>query len=287
MTIGITYEGEIGRLEASHDNPQQVVELVCTDPRFVERAAAKKPNFIMRLFNGALSFPRDWWYGATFISMRFGLFEGEGRAATDGTANTMSRLIRTALANRGFAWRTIRAVLGHLTHYPELWARQGTMLATGVGLSILGAPMSVTIPVAVINFVLATTGAIARAVDNGANSFAEIVIAAAIGESDPAVAQAVGQQLQLAVPQPEDHDLTSEEEEYILHVLRGVLDCLENPGRYIQNGQRARQRTVPVGQVSSMRPRGVMGSIPQGYETNALDVIGDESARWRSLSREQ
>jgi len=33
---------------------------------------------------------------------------------------------------------------------------------------------------------------------------------------------------------------------------------------------------VPAGTVSSVRPRGVMGSIPQGMETNALDVIGDQ-----------
>ena len=33
---------------------------------------------------------------------------------------------------------------------------------------------------------------------------------------------------------------------------------------------------VPVGTVSSARPRGVMGTIPQGMETSALDVIGDQ-----------
>lgn len=42
-----------------------------------------------------------------------------------------------------------------------------------------------------MNFVLATTGAIARVIDNGATTLAEVIIAAAIGESDPAVAEHV------------------------------------------------------------------------------------------------
>lgn len=277
MVMGVTYEGELARVGAGH-TPQETVELICTDPRFVEQAAAKKPNFIMRLFNGALSFPRDWWYGATFLSTRVGLLGAEGKAATDGTANTILNILKSAFANPGFFSDTLRAVMGHLLHYPELYARQGTMLATGVGLSILGAPMSVTIPVAVINFVLATTGAVARAVDNGATSLAEVIVAAAIGESDPAVAEMVARELQLRVPEDDDYDIPPEDEDYILNVLRGVIDCLENPGRYLQNGERARSAVVPVGRVSSMRPRGVMGNIPVGHETNALDVIGDENA---------
>jgi hypothetical protein len=275
MVMGITYEGEIARAGAGRD-PQQTVELICTDPRFVELASAKKPNFIIRLFNGALSFPRDWWYGATFIATRFSLLGAEGRSATDGTAHTMSNIIKTGIANPGFFKQTLKAVMGHLLHYPELYARQGTMLATGIAISILGAPLTVTLPVAVINFILATLGAIARAVDNGATTLAEIIIAAAIGESDPALSEHVARQLQMQDPKDSDYDISSEDEEYFIHVLEGVIDCLENPGRYIQNGERTRNRTVPVGRVSSSRPRGVMGSIPIGYETNGLDAISEE-----------
>jgi hypothetical protein len=282
--MGVTYEGELARVGAERD-PQQAVELICTDPRFVEHTAAKKPNFIIRLFNGALSFPKDWWYGATFISTRFGLLGAEGKAATDGTANTILNILKSAYANPSFFSQTLKAVMGHLLHYPELYARQGTMLATGVGLSILGAPMTVTIPVAVINFVLATTGAVARAVDNGATSLAEVIVAAAIGESDPTVASMVARELQMGEPDDGNYDIPAEDEEYMLGVLRGVIDCLENPGRYIQNGQRARSQVVPVGQVSSMRPRGVMGNIPLGYETNALDVIGDQNGELYGIGR--
>ncbi len=44
---------------------------------------------------------------------------------------------------------------------------------------------------------------------------------------------------------------------------------------------RPTNQTVPVGQVSSARPPGVMGSIPIGSETNALDVISERNARYR------
>lgn len=281
MVMGVTYAGEIARVGAGSD-PQETVELVCTDPRFVEMASAKKPNFIIRLFNGALSFPRDWWYGATFISTRVGLFGAEGTAATDATAHTCMNLIQTGLANPMLFVRTVRAVLGHLMHYPEFYGRQGTMLATGVALSSIGAPFVVTAGVGLLNFILATTGAVTRAVDNGATTLAEIIVAAAIGDSDPSVARAVAQELQLPTPADGDFEMSSEDEDYVIHVLKGVLHCLRNPGQYMQNGEtRRRQTTVPVGTVSSARPRGVMGSIPIGHETNALDVIGDENALFR------
>ena len=174
--------------------------------------------------------------------------------------------------------------MGHLMHYPELYARQGTMFATGFALSTLGAPLTVILPVGVLNFVLATTGAIARVIDNGAMTLAEVIIAAAIGESDPAVAEHVARQLQMLEPNMDGKDIPSKEEDYFIHVLDGVLDCLRNPGRYIQNGERERNRVVPVGQVSSARPRGVMGNIPVGYETNALDAMSEDRRLWGKSS---
>lgn len=279
MAMGITYEGEIGRVGASTD-PQQQVELICTDPRFVELASAKKPNFLIRLFNGALSFPRDWWYCATFLSTRVGLFGADGKSATDGTARKGIDLLQIVINNPSFALRTIRIVLGHLIHYPELYGRQGAMLATGIGITALGASTPIALGVAVANFIMATSGAILRAIDQGAESFAEVVIAGAIGESDPALAGRVAQELSFT-PRDGDYDIPTEDEEYILYVLKGVLHCLRNPGEYLRGNDRPSNPTVPVGTVSSMRPRGVMGSIPVGYETNALDVIGDENALFR------
>lgn len=276
MVHGVTYEGEIGTV-GSETTPQQAVELVCTDPRFVERASAKKPNFIIRLFNGALSFPRDWWYAATFLSTRVGMFGAEGRAATDATANTLMEILSTAEANRAFALQTVRALMGHLLHYPEFYGRQGTMIATGMALKAAGAPLGALIPVGLLNFFMANLGAMARAVDNGATTLAELVVAAAIGESDPAVTEHVSRQMTYT-HRGDDYDISPDDEEYLLFIIRGVLRCLRNPGEAMNNGERARQQVVPVGTVSSARPRGVMGNIPVGYETNALDVISDQNA---------
>lgn len=49
-------------------------------------------------------------------------------------------------------------------------------------------------------------------------------------------------------------------------------------GSGINAAANSTQAYVPVGQVSSMRPPGTFGLIKQGYETNALDVIGDQNA---------
>ena len=276
MSYGITYEGEIGRVGLSSE-PQEQVELICTHPRFLELATAKKPNFLVRLFDGAISFPRDWWYCANFLSMRLGLFGTEGRASTDHTARRSLDLLFVARDNPPFAIHVIRIVMGHLVHYPELYGRQGAMLATGAGVVALGATTPIALGIAVTNFVMATTGAVVRAVDEGADSLAEIVVAAAIGESDPVIAEMISRELAFA-PEDGDYDLPTEQEKHILHVLEGVLHCLRNPGEYLnRTGQASSQQVVPVGRVSSMRPRGVMGSISAGHETNALDVIGDEA----------
>jgi hypothetical protein len=285
MVHGVTYGGEIGRVGASTD-PQHTVELVCTDPRFVELAAAKKPNFIIRLFNGALSFPRDWWYGATFLSTRLGLLGAEGKAATDGTANMGINVLETIWANPAFALRTLRAVIGHLISYPELYARIGATAATSFAISAATGSVVYTFALGTLNLVLATTGAVMRAIDNGATSLAEFIIAAAIGESDPAIARMVSRDLQMARPAAGTYDIPSDQEAYLIYVLQGVLHCLRNPGMYAQNGEQTRiQRTVPVGQVSSMRPNGVMGSIPVGYETNALDAISENNRPWLEYQR--
>ena len=278
MVMGVTYEGEIGRIGAG-TTPEETVELVCTDPRFVEAASAKKPNFIIRLFNGAISFPRDWWYGTTFLATRTGIFGAEGKAATDATANTCIRLINYGIENPLLLVRTIKAVLGHLTHYPEFWARVAAQMGVGAAITATGG-LAVGVSAAVINFILATTGAVVRAIDNGADSLAEVVVAAAIGYSDPAVANMVAQELALPEPLDGDYELDSEEEDYIVDVLTGVLHCVRNPGEYMR-GERTRSVVVPVGQVSSARPRGVMGNIPIGYETNALDAMAEDAALLR------
>lgn len=278
MVMGVTYEGEIARVGAGQD-PQQTVELVCTDPRFLERVSAKKPNFLIRLFNGAISYPRDWWYGTTFLATRANFFDAEGRAATDGTARTITDLLGTAFMNPITLMRTIRIVVGHLLHYPEFYGRTAMAAVTSMALTAIGAPF--VMPIGAVSFFLALTGAAARAVDNGATTLAEVIIAAAMGDSDPEVARAVGQSLLLNAEEPDSYSIPTEEENYMINVLKGILYCVRNPEEFMNNEERQIQRTVPVGRVSSARPFGVMGSIPVGYETNALDAIAENNYQFR------
>lgn len=285
MTLGITYAGDLGRV-GQETSPEQAVELVCTDPRFVERAAAKKPNLIIRLFNGAVSFPRDWWYGATFAATRANIFDAEGRAATDGTANKLGDLIRAALGNPGFTVRTIRILLGHAVHYPELYGRQGTVLASTILLKTVTTYTGVGafVPaVSLFNFILASLGAAARAVDNGANTMAELLAAIAIGGTDPELVAALQRDLINLSPADGDYDISEEQEKVLLYILEGILHCLRNPGEYVNRNKARATRMVPVGMVSSARPKGVMGLIPAGHETNALDMISDENYLLRQM----
>lgn len=279
MTMGITYAGELGRV-GQGTSPEQTVELICTDPRFVERASAKKPNIITRLFNGAVSFPRDWWYGATFIATRANIFDADGRAATDATANKLGEIIQVSIANPGFALKSARLLIGHAIHYPELYGRQGTMIATNVLTGILMNYAGLgryTLVVAAINFILANVGAAARAVDNGASSLAEILVAIAIGDTDPDLVAELQRDILQLSPADGNYDIPEQQEKILLYILEGILHCLRNPGQYMNRNEARATRMVPVGTVSSARPRGVMGLIPAGHETNALDVISDEN----------
>lgn len=57
MVKGITYGGEIAEV-GSGTLPQDIFEFACSNPWFLERAAAKKkPNFVARLFFRSLLLP--------------------------------------------------------------------------------------------------------------------------------------------------------------------------------------------------------------------------------------
>lgn len=280
MVKGITYDGEIGIL-GRQTTPEEAIEIICTDPKFVEKAAAKKPNFFVRAYNGARSFPADWWYGATFIATRANIFDVDGRMNTDAQAQKCIDILLTAWNNPGFTARLIWVLGKHLLHYPEFYGRQGLVVGTGVLttalLSYVGLG-SFAFYVGLVNFFLATTGATVRAVENGATTLAEILVAQAIGEVDPNLVEKVEREMMSFSPSDGNYDIPADDEKIILFMLDGTLDCLRNPNKYLLNRENMQRPTVAVGQVSSMRMPGVMGRVEIGYETNALDVIGDMNA---------
>ncbi|SOC20544.1 hypothetical protein SAMN05877809_11261 [Rhodobacter sp. JA431] len=279
MTTGITYAGELGRV-GLETSPQEAVEIICTDPRFVEKAAAKKPNLIVRLFNGAVSFPRDWWYGATFIATRVNIFDTDGRMATDATYNKLFEIGKLIYENPVFVLRVSRLLVGHLVHYPEFYGRAGATVATSLLTTALMSYAGIgnyTPVVGLINLILTGVGAAARAIDQGASTLAEIIVAVALGESDPALAAKVSQKILETSPSDGNYDIPDEQEKRLLYILDGVMHCLKNPAQYINRGEERKTNWVPVGQVSSARPRGVIGLIRSGYETNALDALSEDA----------
>jgi hypothetical protein len=124
MCKGITYAGEIAEL-GQGTNPSDIVEIVCTDPLFLERAAEKKPNFVVRLIAGAYSYPRDWWCGIGYCAMQHGLFGAHGKAMSDPWRRNLVTILGFCLKNPTLAMRLISVALQHQMTSPEFYGRIG------------------------------------------------------------------------------------------------------------------------------------------------------------------
>jgi hypothetical protein len=124
MCKGITYAGEIAEL-GQGTNPSDIVEIVCTDPLFLERAAEKKPNFVVRLIEGAYSYPRNWWCGIGYCAMQHGLFGAHGKAMSDPWRRHLVTILGFCLKNPTLAMRLISVALQHQMTSPEFYGRIG------------------------------------------------------------------------------------------------------------------------------------------------------------------
>lgn len=286
-TEGITYDGEIS-LGGDGPRPQDAIEIACTDPRFLERAAQKKPSFVVRIIQGAYSFPRDWWCAIFYCYMRLGVFGSRAQSDAEGWGRAISTVLRWALNDPSTAARLLRTYLRSKSDSPEFYARIGGGVFTNFasrggrfGQRILSGPIKGGSMAA--NFVLANTGAAVLTVKYGGQDIASIFGAMFTGNyRDHVSSEAYTAMFNEALSSNEP--LSQEEQDAFIAIVEGVLDCVENPGGYVptlENSPRNVQPHVPVGQVSSMRPDGVMGSIPQGYETNALDAISENNELWR------
>jgi hypothetical protein len=287
MTKGITYAGEIAEV-GQGTTPSQVVEIVCTNPRFLERAAEKKPNFIVRLISGAYSYPRDWWCGIFYCAMQLGLFGAEGKAMSDPWRRDLNTVLSFIIKNPVLAMRLLGARTQHQMTSPEFYGRIGggvfTSYASGggrFGNRILSGPVKVARMPA--NFILASTGAAVLAVKYGGRDIVAVFDAVLTGNygSGPTGEQ-YKEMFRAAIESSEP--VSQEDADALVEITEGILHCLNNPGEYMPGGGASQtpaprpQTWVPVGTVSSARPNGVMGLIPAGSETNALDVISENNA---------
>jgi len=282
MSDGITYAGDYRTTDGP--TPGDAVQIFCSDPNFLEQSAAKKPNAIVQFFQGAYSYPRDWWVGILWCMMALGTFGGESKRRADAWGRDLETLLRFGINNPELASRLIGTYLHHQTqNSPAFYGRIAGGVFTGYasrggrfgnGVLSFGTKAASTSA----NFILATTGAMILAVKYGGRDIVSIMDAAITGDYGPDLSNAQYKELFRAVVES-NVPVPQAEQDALVQILQGVLDCISNPGKYGSGASRSSDATphVPVGQVSSMRPNGLMGSIPAGSETNALDVIGDQN----------
>lgn len=287
MGKGITYNGEIAEV-GQGVHPQDVVELVCNDPRFLEKASEKKPNFVVRLISGAYSHPRDWWCGIFYCCMQIGLFGVEGKAMSDPWRRDLVTILDFVVKNPILAARLLGARTRHQMATPEFYGRLGggvfTSYATGggrFGSRIMSGPVKVARMPA--NFILASTGAAVLAVKYGGQDIVAVFDAVLTGNYTSRITGEMYKEMFRAALESQE-PVSREEADKLVEITEGILHCLRNPGEYLPGGANRPAELsphVPVGTVSSARPDGVMGLIPQGYETNALDAISENDLRMR------
>lgn len=288
MTKGITYNGEIAEV-GQGTNPQDVVELVCTDPQFLEKASEKKPNFVVRALQGAYSHPRDWWCGIFYCYMQLGILGPDAKAMSDPWRRDLVTILSFILTNKMLAVRLISARTQHQMTTPEFYGRLGggffTSYASGggrFGNRIMSGPVKIARMPA--NFILASTGAAVLSVKYGGRDIVSVFDAILTGDYRSSVSSEQYKEIFRAAIESSD-PVSEEDADALVQITEGILHCLRNPGEYVPGGgnepAQPTQRMVPIGTVSSSRPFGEMGLIPQGYETNGLDAIAEDNLRLR------
>jgi len=267
-------------------HPQDVVEIVCTDPNFLEKATEKKPNFVIRLISGAYSHPRDWWCAIFYCCMQIGLFGPEAKAMSDPWKRDLNTILKFAKENPVLAVRLLSVHLKHQMQTPEFYGRIGggfftNYASTGgrFGNKVLGRKGKMLRTT--VNFKLANSGAAVLSVKYGGRDIVSVFDAMLTGNYTPSISGEMYKEMFRAAIE-RNEPVGSEEADALVEIVDGVLHCINNPEEYLPSSSNKPDDSsphVPVGRVSSMRPDGVRGTIPAGYETNALDVIGDQNAR--------
>lgn len=128
------------------------------------------------------------------------------------------------------------------------------------------------------NFILSNNVAAVLAVKYGGRDIINIFDLMITGRYTPNVS---GEQYKSLFQEAIDSGLTipPDEADALVALADAILDCLNNTGKFAGDvtDERPSPPQVPVGTVSSARLPGQFGSIPGGYETNALDVISEQT----------
>lgn len=286
MGKGISYGGDIVEVGAGQ-TAHETVQFVCTDPNFLEKASAKKPNAVLSFIKGAYSHPRDWWVGIIWGLMSLGTFGEDAKKNADAWGRDLDTILVFTRNNPILVMRMLAVYLKHKAmNEPEFYGRiAGGMFtnfaSTGGRFGKRVLPRSLKFASGRANFILATTGAMILSIKYGGRDIISAIDAALTGDYSPDVSAEQYKEIFRAALES-DIPIPQAEQDALVEILDGVLDCLHNPGKYLGSTEKgAVTPHVPVGTVSSARPDGQMGTIPVGTETNALDVISETNAQRR------
>ncbi len=311
-TLGIDANGEI--VSAAGDNVAGAIELYCSDPDFLERATRKRPNAVTEFVGGTFSYMRDWGLGVNFCLGLLGIYGSDFQSRCTGWGRMAIDIVDFAFTNPELAYKLISLALQHTYSTPRFVGRLAgsgvinTLMLTGgrygagirSGKSVpisralsrssalkpsnyTNGAMRTNAPVMGANFVLALTGSTVATIKYGNADIASVFSAMLTGDYESDFIGSLYRDLFTEAQRLGDVEISPEELQAMLVILEAVEYCIKNPGEF---GGRTEPRRevppqVPVGQVSSARPTGVMGLIDAGSETNMLDVISDQNARFR------
>ncbi len=308
--LGISTDGEI--VSADGPSVSATIEISCEAPDFLERATRKRPNAVTEFIGGAWSYMRDWGVGVNYCMMLLGIYGSTQQRRARGWGNMAKDIVAFGFAQPELAYKLI-SIGARMTYSTPAFSGRvlgggilNTLMLTGgrYGAGLLRSGRNVTLsrsfsrssalkpsnytngamrrnaPVMAANFILALTGSCVLTIKNGNADIASIFGAILTGdyESD-AIGSAYSDLFRAA--QALDMTVDPSEIEAMLAILEAIEYCIDNPSSFGSASEAPRPVTphVPVGQVSSARPIGVMGLIPQGHETNMLDVLADDALR--------
>lgn len=305
--LGIGANGDL--ITTAGDTVGRGIEIRCDDPRFLERAARKRPNVVTEFVGGTWSYMRDWGVGVNYCLMLMGVYGSTQQSRALRWKDIALDLIQFGYAQPELSYKIISLAVQHTYSTPAFVGRVvgggilNTLLLTGgrYGAGIrsgravkLGeaasrssalrpsnytnGAMLVNAPVMAANFVLALTGSAVLTIKNGNADLASIFSAILTGDYESDAIGSIYADLFNEARRMHDVEISPEELGAMLQVLNAIEYCLNNPSSM---GSMSEPRAevppqVPVGQVSSARPAGVMGLIDAGSETNMLDVLADQ-----------
>lgn len=307
---GITFDGSLVAEPGTLQSEQ--IEMYCSDPRFLEYAARKRPEpMVEAVGNGFVSAVRDWSLGVNFLLGLTGVYGSNFQSRTERWKDNLDNALTWAWNNPEVAFRLVDLHVserfsvasaagrfiggGAITALMLTGGRWGGGVMRGRKIQLRQAYQRASILnraywqnqrwqanllVASVNFGVTCVGASALLAKHGVADIASVFLAILTGRVEPNSPELYRELFSNAFEDP--RPLSPEETAHFLGVIEIMKYCLENPGSAVlgirPDEEHDVTQHVPVGQVSSARPPGVMGSIPVGSETNMLDVISEMNA---------